>query len=240
MTTKIFGIHAVMALLEQDASAVDVLYLLEKRKDKKFQQLLSKAGECKVPVERVKRAELDRMCAHNHQGVVASTKRAVTQQQDLMHLITTAQQPLRLLVLDQITDPHNLGACLRSAAAFAVDAVIVPKDHSAAMSPVVEKVSCGASQTVPFYPVSNLARTLSALKEHGVWLYGLDGGSSESVRSLDATQSVALIMGSEGQGMRRLTKEQCDFIVHIPMLGNMESLNVSVATGIALYELTRD
>ncbi|MCB1854974.1 MAG: 23S rRNA (guanosine(2251)-2'-O)-methyltransferase RlmB, partial [Halieaceae bacterium] len=147
--------------------------------------------------------------------------------------------PALLLVLDGVTDPHNLGACLRSADAAGVDAVIVPRDRAADLSPVSRKVACGAAEVVPFVRVTNLARTLQALKERGVWLYGTAGEAQQSLYASDLTLPLALVMGAEGAGMRRLTREQCDFLVSLPMAGSVSSLNVSVASGICLFEARR-
>jgi len=142
-------------------------------------------------------------------------------------------------VLDGVTDPHNLGACLRSADAAGVDAVVVPKDNSADLTPVVQKVACGAAEVVPFVRVTNLSRTLLALQQRGVWLCGTDGDAEQSLHDTDLTISLAVVMGAEGSGMRRLTREQCDYLIHLPMAGSVSSLNVSVAAGVVLFEAVR-
>ena len=147
--------------------------------------------------------------------------------------------PVLLLVLDGVTDPHNLGACLRSADAAGVDAVIVPKDKSADLGPTVSKVACGAAEVVPFARVTNIARTLEALKARGVWIYGTAGEAEATLYETDLRGSVALVMGAEGDGMRRLTRELCDYLIKLPMAGTVSSLNVSVATGICLFEVVR-
>ena len=155
-----------------------------------------------------------------------------------MALVQRTERPL-LLILDEITDPHNLGACLRTADAAGVTAVVVPRDGSADLGPVVRKVACGAADTVPFVRVTNLARTLRALRDAGVWLVGTSDGASGTIYEQDLTGATAVVMGAEGRGMRRLTAEHCDFLVNLPMQGTVSSLNVSVATGICLYEALR-
>jgi 23S rRNA (guanosine2251-2'-O)-methyltransferase len=154
-------------------------------------------------------------------------------------VVQDKEGPVLILVLDGVTDPHNLGACLRSADAAGVDAVVVPKDKSADLNPTVRKVACGAAEVVPFVRVTNLSRTLKALQERGVWLYGTASEAEKSIYDSDLCASMALVMGAEGIGMRRLTREQCDYLVRLPMAGSVGSLNVSVATGICLFEAVR-
>jgi 23S rRNA (guanosine2251-2'-O)-methyltransferase len=173
-----------------------------------------------------------------HQGVVAMVQ-ALELAQDLDDVFDAMNGPAFLLVLDGVTDPHNLGACLRTADAAGVHAVIAPKDKAAGLTPVVERVACGAAQTVPYLMVTNLARTLRELKDRGVWLIGTDERASESPQDIDQCGHIAWVMGAEGSGMRRLTRESCDHLVHIPMAGSVQSLNVSVATGVCLYETVR-
>jgi 23S rRNA (guanosine2251-2'-O)-methyltransferase len=189
------------------------------------------------------------MVSGRHQGVVAEAfnipvsgdmnQSNLWQEQDLLRVVDNKEGPLLLLVLDGVTDPHNLGACLRSADAAGVDAVVVPKDKSADLTPTVRKVACGAAEVVPFVRVTNISRTLQALQERGVWLYGTAGESEKSIYDSDLSGSIALVMGAEGSGLRRLTREQCDFLVNLPMAGSVSSLNVSVATGICLFEIVR-
>ena len=157
----------------------------------------------------------------------------------LLQFVEQSEQPSLILVLDGVTDPHNLGACLRSADAAGVHAVVVPKDKSADLSPTVRKVACGAAEVVPFVRVTNLSRTLEALKERGVWLFGAAGEAEKSIYDNDLTGSMALVMGAEGAGLRRLTREHCDHLVKLPMAGSVSSLNVSVATGVCLFEAVR-
>jgi 23S rRNA (guanosine2251-2'-O)-methyltransferase len=159
--------------------------------------------------------------------------------QDLDEVFDTIATPAFLLVLDGVTDPHNLGACLRTADAAGAHAVIAPKDKAAGITPVVERVACGATQTVPYLMVTNLARTLRDLKDRNIWLIGTDERAEPSIHDVDQTAHIAWVMGAEGSGMRRLTRESCDHLVHVPMAGSVQSLNVSVATGVCLYETVR-
>ena len=190
------------------------------------------------------------MVSARHQGVVAEAVNAppvhgeptqpnLWREADLFKAVENKGGPVLILVLDGITDPHNLGACLRSADAAGVDAVVVPKDKSADLNATVRKVACGAAEVVPFVKVTNLSRTLKALQERGVWLYGTAGESENSIYDSDLCVSMALVMGAEGAGMRRLTREQCDYLVRLPMAGSVGSLNISVATGICLFEAVR-
>jgi 23S rRNA (guanosine2251-2'-O)-methyltransferase len=192
-----------------------------------------------IPLTTVSRQELDKMVNGHHQGIIADCSEHPTYHEtDLECLLAEISKPL-LLVLDSITDPHNLGACLRSADAAGVDAVIIPKDKSATVNATVRKVACGAAESVPIISVTNLARVLRQLKDAGIWLYGLAGEAQESIYKADLTGNVAIVMGAEGSGLRRLTRDHCDYLVNIPMLGHVNSLNVSVATGVALFEVVR-
>jgi len=192
-----------------------------------------------VPWQVVHRKELDARVGGVHQGVVAGVAPdRQWQEADIEALVAGSKQPL-LLVLDGVTDPHNLGACLRTADATGVTAVIVPKDKSASLNPTARKVASGAAETTPFIQVTNLARCLRELQDLGVWLIGTAGESDATVYDADFTGPVALVMGAEGKGMRRLTREHCDLLVKIPMQGQVESLNVSVATGVCLFEALR-
>ena len=177
----------------------------------------------------------------NHQGVIAhvANNKKLRSEDDLPRLISEKGDDILLLILDGVQDPHNLGACLRSADGAGVDAVIVPRNKAASLTPVVHKVACGAAETMPFIMVTNLARTLRMLKEEGVWLVGADGNAKTSLYEIDLTGPLAMILGGEGNGLRRLTRDQCDYLAYLPMAGSVESLNVSVATGISLYEAVR-
>jgi 23S rRNA (guanosine2251-2'-O)-methyltransferase len=249
-----YGIHAVDSLLRQNPRGVQRLLLQQGRDDKRITALVELARNQGVMVQREPRSALDAMVNARHQGAVAELADAAAgndaaggsdagsnqwREQDLMQAVENKDGPVLVLVLDGVTDPHNLGACLRSADAAGVDAVVVPKDKSADLTPVARKVACGAAEVVPFVKVTNITRTLQALQERGVWLYGTDGDSEASIYDCDLTTSVALVMGAEGKGMRRLTREQCDYLVHLPMSGSVSSLNVSVATGICLFEIAR-
>tara|TARA_R110001599_G_scaffold353465_1_gene593143 strand:+ start:62139 stop:62909 length:771 start_codon:yes stop_codon:yes gene_type:complete len=249
MQEYIYGIHAVDSLLRQNPKSVQRLWAQQGRDDKRIGSLLELAQNQGVPVARETRQAMDDMVKGRHQGIVAEVYAApvsgdtgqanLWQEADLLRAVDAKEGPLLLLVLDGVTDPHNLGACLRSADAAGVDAVIVPKDKSADLTPVSRKVACGAAEVVPFARVTNLSRTLQALKERGVWLFGAAGEAEKSLYSNDLTVSMALVMGAEGSGLRRLTREQCDFLVRLPMAGSVSSLNVSVATGICLFEAQR-
>ncbi len=245
----IYGIHAVDSLLRANPRSVQRLWVQEGREDRRVGALLSLAQNQGVPVARQPRKTLDEWVKGRHQGVVAEALDApvhgeqeqtnIWQESDLFRAIENKDGPSLLLVLDGVTDPHNLGACLRSAEAAGVDAVIVPKDKSADLSPVSRKVACGAAELVPFVRVTNISRTMEALKERGVWLFGTAGEAENNIYNSDLTGSVALIMGAEGGGLRRLTREGCDHLVKLPMAGSVSSLNVSVATGVCLFEIVR-
>ena len=237
----IYGIHAVQAALQRDASNIIEVMIESGRKDARVQVLLDKVAAQHTEVRRVTGKELDALVPDaRHQGVVARC-RAVTvwQEDDLDQLLDGLSVPPLLLVLDGVQDPHNLGACLRSADAAGVHAVIAPRDRAVGLTPVVRKVASGAAETVPFIQVTNLARTLRTLKDKGLWTVGADAEGDGDVFSADLRGPTVLVMGAEGQGMRRLTREHCDLLVRIPMQGTVESLNVSVATGICLFEAVR-
>lgn len=241
---QVFGIHAVDSLLAHHGEAVAQLYVQADRRDKKdrrLQGILDKAARLGIPVEQCSRADLDAKCPHVHQGIVALSQpvRRELHEKDLEALLDRLDRPPLLLVLDGITDPHNLGACLRSAEAAGVDAVIVPKDKSAPLTATVRKVACGAAEIVPFFSVTNLARTLESLQQRGIWVFGAAGEAEQSLYKADLAGPVALVLGSEGEGLRRLTREHCDVLVAIPMAGEVSSLNVSVSTGVVLFEAVR-
>jgi 23S rRNA (guanosine2251-2'-O)-methyltransferase len=245
----VYGIHAVDGLLRSNPRSVQRLWIQQGRQDKRINALLELAQNQGVPVARQSRKELEALVDGRHQGVVAEVLpepqgvqsqggNQWTQKRLLSHL-DALQAPALLLVLDGVTDPHNLGACLRSADAAGVDAVIVPKDKSADLTPTVRKVACGAAEVVPFVRVTNLSRALAALKERGIWVYGAAGEAEKTIYDSDLHGSMALVMGAEGSGLRRLTRENCDFLVKLPMAGLVSSLNVSVATGVCLFEAVR-
>jgi 23S rRNA (guanosine2251-2'-O)-methyltransferase len=235
------GIHAVAALLKSNAPAVRRLLIQAGRQDARLAELIGLAREAGIAVETVARRELDEQPGGTHQGVAAWVVMADStgREQDLRQLLDNLDHDPLLLVLDEVTDPHNFGACLRSADAAGVDAVIIPKDRSAPLNMTVRKVASGAAESVPVILVTNLARTLHYLKERGVWLCGTADGAEKTLYQQDLTGPLALLMGSEGKGLRRLSREACDFLVAIPMAGQVSSLNVSVATGVCLFEAVR-
>ena len=242
MSETVYGIHAVDVILRRSPERIISLSIQSDRKDKRIQGILSLAQNQGVAVDRVTKADLDEMVSERHQGVVAVIKPrqadgGVTER-DLSSHLKGIDCPL-VLVLDGVTDPHNLGACLRSADAAGVDAVIVPKDNSAELNAVARKVASGAADVIPLVRVTNLVRTLRSLKELGIWIVGTTGEADTLVYDQDLSIPTALVMGAEGPGMRRLTTEACDFLVKLPMAGDVSSLNVSVATGICLFEAVR-
>lgn len=235
----VFGIHAVNALLERAPQDVLELFVMKDRDDKRMQPLIQQARKHGVSVQFCNRKTLDDMVQGQHQGVIAKARPASSgTEADLATIVEQQQKPF-LLVLDGITDPHNLGAILRSADAAGVHAVVSPKDRSVKLTSVVRKVACGAAETVPFITVTNLARTLRQLQEAGVWVVGTAGETDKLVYQSDLKGPLALVLGAEGEGLRRLTRETCDELVKIPMFGSVSSLNVSVAAGICLFEAVR-
>lgn len=240
MSDYVVGIHAVQALLEHQAKTVTAIFFPQGALNERLSVLCARAKASHIAVHYVSSDEMDqRARQQKHQGVIAYTQAEMGKVPDLMDWLGQIKGPVFLLILDTIQDPHNLGACLRTADAAGVHAVIAPKDKSVGLTSVVRKVACGADQTVPFFQVTNLARTLEQLKAAGVWLYGATAEALPSVYDQDFTGHVGLVMGNEGSGMRRLTQETCDMLFHIPMQGRVESLNVSVATAVCLYEVVR-
>ncbi len=237
----VYGIHAVDALLRRKPGSIQQLWVQAGRQDKRMSALLELAANQGISAQDLSRAELDQKVSGRHQGVIAEVLRETRQWDEaaLYQHLESLQHPALILVLDGVTDPHNLGACLRSADAAGVDAVIVPKDKSADLNATVRKVACGAAEVVPFVRVTNLARTLEGLKERGIWLYGTAGEAGTLLYDVDLTGPAAIVMGAEGAGLRRLTRETCDHLVKLPMAGDVSSLNVSVATGVCLFEAVR-
>ncbi len=240
----VYGFHAVEALLKNSADQVQQLYLLRGRGDKRLQLVQQLAEKQQLTIHWSNRDTLDELIDGNHQGVIAAIAGKVESYDEgylkshLPKLMDQQVAPL-ILVLDGVTDPHNLGACLRSAEAAGVHFVIVPKDNSASLNPTVIKVACGAAEMVPLIRVTNLARTLQWLQQEGVWIMGAAGEAEQYHYQADLKGPLAIVMGSEGKGLRRLTREYCDGLIRIPMLGTVSSLNVSVATGICLFEALR-
>jgi len=234
-----YGVHAVLAAVAQGSARA--LWLDAKRQDTRFSALREAATAAGLPCNEVDRKVLEEMLPEvRHQGVVARCvgAKALTEDELALFLETLQAVPF-LLVLDGIQDPHNLGACLRAADAAGVQAVIAPKDRAAGISPAVHKTSSGASETVPFFQVTNLARTLDLLKKLGIWIVGTTDQTNQFIYHIDLTVPLALVIGAEGTGIRRLTAEKCDLLAKLPMLGSVESLNASVAAGVCLFEALR-
>ena len=238
---QIFGLHAVRQVFENDSSRVIELWMQQGRDDAKLQTLLNQAKRQGIAIQTVPKKTLNKLTENgNHQGIMIRYKAHPTKTQTtLEEIIASLTVSPFLLVLDDVQDPHNLGACLRTADAAGVHALIVPKNQACKLSAIVHKVASGASNTVPLIQVTNLARTLHWLKNQGVWLVGADENSQTSIFETRLTGSLAYVLGAEGEGLRRLTRETCDVLVRIPMLGIVQSLNVSVAAGICMYEAVR-
>lgn len=235
----LIGFHAVAARLRAEPASVIEVLADESRHDGRIENVLSAAAALGVRVIRVPSRRLDGFYGGGrHQGIVARV-RPRDERADLETILDALQEPPLLLVLDGVTDPHNLGACLRVADAAGAHAVIVPKDRSAGRSPTVTKVAAGAAESMALIAVTNLARTLAALKERGVWVIGTAQDAGEDLYAVALPDAVAWVLGAEGEGLRRLTRERCDRVLRIPMHGQVASLNVSVAAGICLYESRR-
>ncbi|TXE73839.1 23S rRNA (guanosine(2251)-2'-O)-methyltransferase RlmB [Serratia nevei] len=240
MSEIIYGIHAVKALLERDPQRFLEVFILKGREDRRLQPLIAELEATGIVIQVASRQWLDdKVEGAVHQGIIARVREGRQyQENDLPGLLERVETPF-LLVLDGVTDPHNLGACLRSADAAGVHAVIVPRDRSAQLNATAKKVACGAAESVPLIRVTNLARTLRLLQEMNVWVVGTAGEADHTLYQSKMTGPMALVMGAEGEGMRRLTREHCDELISIPMAGTVSSLNVSVATGICLFEAVR-
>lgn len=235
----IFGFHAVHSRLRHESSSVDEIYVDGERSDRRMQELLATAKAAGIRVIVAEGQRLDNMVGtRRHQGVVAIAA-PLSLARNLDELLDAIVGPPLLLILDGITDPHNLGACLRVADGAGAHAVIVPKDRAVGLNATAAKVASGAADSMPYITVTNLARTMRELKEREVWLIGTTDDAEQGLYQADFSGPCALVMGSEGEGMRRLTRETCDHLVSIPMMGAVESLNVSVASGVCLYEARR-
>ncbi len=236
------GFHAVLSLLEQNSASVDRIWIDQSRKDSRIAKVVQLAKASAVRVQSVPRARLDEMLEEgaSHQGVIARIKQVKTKgEADIESILDSIEGEPLLLVLDGIQDPHNLGACLRSAAAAGVHAVILPKDKSAPLSATVRKTASGAVESLDIVQVTNLARVLEKLKKAGIWIVGAAGEAKSDLYQSNLTLPTAIVMGSEGKGLRQRTRGLCDSLVRIPIAENVESLNVSVATGICLFEVIR-
>lgn len=239
MKNYIYGIHAVHAALKNNPSQIKVIYVQQGKPDKRVKELLDIAAAETISVQSIDKKRLDSLAEH-HQGILAETiPPKGYRENDLPDLLDNIQGSALILILDGITDPHNLGAILRSAEAAGVHAVIAPKDNAVGITPVVRKVASGAAEVVPFFQITNLARTMLMLQERGIWIYGTDDQAQQTLYQHDLTGNIAIVMGSEDKGMRRLTREHCDHLVKLPMAGQVSSLNVSVATGVCLFEAVR-
>lgn len=236
----LYGMHALEAVMAREPERIIELFVLKGRDDDKLRAIINQARKFGISIQFCQRKALDdKVKGEQHQGIVAKAKPGKGyDEKDLFEIVSQQEQPF-LLVLDGVTDPHNLGACLRTADAAGVHALVVPKDKSANLTPTARKVACGAAETVPLVQVTNLARTLRDLQEAGVWIIGTAGEAEQLIYACRLAGPMALVMGAEGKGMRRLTREVCDELIKLPMAGSVSSLNVSVATGVCLYEIVR-
>ncbi len=236
----LYGLHAMQAVVENEPERLIEVWVLKGRNDERLVNIVNQARRFGVSVQFCHRKALDeKVNGEQHQGIVARAKAArILDEKDLGKLLDKTPAPL-LLVLDGVTDPHNIGACLRTADAAGAHALIVPKDKSGGLTGTARKVACGAAEIVPFIQVTNLSRTLKELQQQGVWVIGTAGEAEQLIYETKISGPTALVMGAEGKGMRRLTRETCDELVKLPMAGSVSSLNVSVATGICLYEIVR-
>jgi 23S rRNA (guanosine2251-2'-O)-methyltransferase len=238
----IFGTHAVHSVLTNAPERVKQVFTIRGKATGRLAEVIQLAKQAGCSINTIDKQTFEKqfgLKGQTHQGIAADLKPMPTlNENDLKQIVENAKNGLRFLVLDGVTDPHNVGACLRSADAFGMSAVIVPKDKSSGLTPTACKVACGAAETMPFIQVTNLARTLQYLQQEGVWIYGAAGETDTSLYDLDLAGNIALVLGAEGGGLRRLTRETCDGLFAIPMVGSVESLNVSVAAGISLSYLS--
>ncbi len=234
----IYGIHAVEAAIRHQPENVLQVFVQQGRNDNRIKTIQNIAKNSGVSIQSISNDKLKEKCPKTrHQGVVAEIRFNKSSDVSLEDVLN--KESVLLLILDEVQDPHNIGACLRTADAVGVDAVIVSKNRSPALTPVIRNVASGAAETVPYIMVSNLARVLEKIKQENVWLVGTTGDSEYTIYQTSFNKRVALVMGSEGKGIRRLTRESCDELVSIPMQGSVESLNISVATAVCLYEIRR-
>ena len=237
----LFGMHAVQSLIEHHPERISRLWVQKERCDHKMEVIIQLAKHGHIAIETVSKRTLDQLTQEaNHQGVLAfCLKDRVLAEDDLKEKLQQLSESAFVLILDGIQDPHNLGAILRSADAFGVHAVIAPKDQAVGITATVSKVASGAAESIDFYQVTNLVRTIEMLKTCGIWIYGADMEAKQNLYQAQLSGPCAIALGAEGKGLRRLTKEHCDQLIHIPMRGEVASLNVSVATGIFLFEVAR-
>lgn len=242
MSQFIYGLHAIKALLNAQAESIERLLFINTGLNPAIQALQELAKQNRVATESLSKAQFDDLLGKEavHQGVVAQCKNVTGFNEEVLEdLLDDLKKPPFLLLLDGVQDPHNLGAILRSANAFGVHAVIAPKDRAVGLTPVVHKVACGAASLTPFIQVTNLSRTMDMLKKRGIWLTGMDEHTDFALHKIDLSGAVGLVLGNEGQGLRELTKKNCDHIAKIALPGAIKSLNVSVAAGCALFEVNR-
>ncbi len=243
MKTLITGIHAVESALKNDADNITQVWIAENKRNQRVKELIHHAQKRGLVAHRTDMPALDKLAkTRQHQGVVAEYNAPASYTEDdlldLLDKLDVDETPL-LLVLDGVTDPHNLGACLRTAEGAGVHAVIAPKDNAVGLTPAARKVASGAAETVPFIQVTNLVRCMEKLKQLGIWFIGTSDKAQGDLYTQDFKTPTAIVMGAEGKGLRRLTEEHCDLLISIPMAGQVSSLNVSVATGVCLYEVVR-
>lgn len=237
----VYGLHAVITLLQRKPEQAVELWVQKGREDKRMQQVLQLAEAQGLPIMEADKGLLSQKTNEgNHQGVLVWRKpQQNLTEKNLDEILDNLSGTPLILILDGVTDPHNLGACIRTADAAGVQLVIAPKDKSAPLNATAAKIACGAAEVVPYIQVTNLARTMKELQERGIWIVGTAGEATVSLYQQDLTGPTALVMGAEGVGMRRLTREHCDYLVNIPMAGEVSSVNVSVATGVCLFEAVR-
>ena len=241
MKTTLSGIHAVQSALESDPDNVVQVWVAESKRNQRVVNLAQQAQKQGLILHKASMNQLDKLAkSRKHQGIVAEYNAPKSwDDNELFNLLSELDKPPLLLILDGVTDPHNLGACLRTAEGAGVDAVIAPKDKAAGLTPTARKVASGAAETIPFVQVTNLVRTIDLLKDAGVWITGTSDKATQDLYAGDYKTPTAIVMGAEGKGLRRLTEEHCDHLISIPMAGKVSSLNVSVATGVCLYEVVR-
>ncbi len=235
----VFGFHAVESALKNDPANILELWVEENRHDKRIKYLTDEVKRQGISVEHVKKKDLEKRCnSRKTQGIAARYRNLLAQSETSLSELLK-KDDVFLLILDGVQDPHNLGACLRTADAAGVDAVIAPKDRAAGLTPTVRKVACGAAESVSFIQVTNLARILKQLKDADVWIIGTAGEADAELYDIDLKGKLAIVMGAKEKGMRRLTRENCDQLVKLPMAGQVESMNVSVTTGACIFEAVR-
>lgn len=239
-TRRIVGFHAVSAAIEHAPTRVTAAWIDTQRMDGRMAKLKRQLDALGIPIHPVQRKQLDGFSEGPHQGIIVEVEMPrELGEADLQEALEATSGNRFFLILDHVQDPHNLGACLRSADAAGVEGVIITKDQAAGLTPTVAKVASGAVETVPVYRVTNLARTMGWLKDKGLWIFGAAGDADQTLYQADLSLPLAVVLGAEGKGLRRLTRERCDLLVKIPMYGQVESLNLSVAAGILLFEVAR-